>query len=277
MKIIILAMLLLQGCATSSAIRNLITGEQFDDPKVEISKYLHREENKLLPPAGGQIPIAVYGFQDKTGQRKEIPNIASLSSAVTQGGENYLIKALQDVGYGQWFKVLERVNVDNLIKERQMIRQAREQFEGRDAKQLPAMTFAGIIADGAIVGYDTNNVTGGAGVGVFGISGSTQYQADTVTISLRVISVSSGEVLTSVTVTKTVLSYVDKFGVMKFFDTGTNAFEAELGGSLNESIGRATNKAIQAAVVETIREGVKKGYWSFKEQPHEKVNTTVVN
>ena len=273
MRYLIFLLFFLQGCAATSTLRNLITGEQFDDPVVEHSKFLQRAENKLSPPSNGPIPIAVYGFQDKTGQRKEIPNIASLSSAVTQGGENYLIKALQDVGHGQWFKVLERVNVDNLIKERQMIRQAREQFEGKEAKQLPAMTFAGIIADGGIVGYDTNTVTGGAGVSVFGISGSTQYQADTVTVSLRSISVSSGEVLTTVAITKTVLSYVDKFGVMRFFDTGTNAFEAELGGSLNESIGRATNKAIQAAVLETIREGIKKGIWSYKEHANETINT----
>jgi curli production assembly/transport component CsgG len=82
---------------------------------------------------------------------------------------------------------------------------------------------------------------------------------------LRTVSVSSGEVLTSVTITKTVLSYLDRVGLLKFLDAGTMAVEAEIGGSINESINRATNKAIQAAVIETIKEGVRKGLWSYKE------------
>ena len=266
-KLFILSIIvLLQGCAASSALNKLFTGEQFDDPIVEKSKFLSKEENKFLPPANGPIPIAVYGFTDKTGQRKSVQNIASLSSAVTQGAENYLIKALQDVGDARWFTVVERVGLENLIKERQMIRQSREQFQGRDATPLPAMTFAGIIAEGAIVGYDSNTLTGGAGVRFFGIGAETQYQSDTVTIGLRIVSVNSGEVLTSVTVTKTVLSYMDKLGMLKFVDAGTMSVEAEIGGSINESINKATNKAIQAAVVETIKEGARKNLWAYKEE-----------
>jgi curli production assembly/transport component CsgG len=165
---------LLSGCATSSAIREKVTGNQFDAPVVEESKIINAE--KLAPPAGGPIAVAVYSFQDKTGQRKSMPLIASLSSAVTQGGESYLIKALQDAGDQRWFTVVERVGLDNLIKERQMIRQMRELYQGKDAKSLPPMMFAGIIMEGAIVGYDSNTITGGSGVRVFGIGASTQYQ-----------------------------------------------------------------------------------------------------
>jgi curli production assembly/transport component CsgG len=253
---------LLSGCATSSVIREQLTNKQFDAPVVEESKIINAE--KLLPPAGGPIAVAVYSFQDKTGQRKSMPLIASLSSAVTQGGESYLIKALQDAGDQRWFMVLERVGLDNLIKERQMIRQMRELYQGKDAKSLPPMMFAGIIMEGAIVGYDSNSITGGSGVRIFGIGASTQYQSDTVTVTLRTVSVSSGEVLTTVTITKTVLSYMDKLGVLKFYDSGTQALEAETGASINESINRAVNSAVQAAVVATIKEGVRKGHWSYK-------------
>jgi curli production assembly/transport component CsgG len=254
---------LLSGCATSSVIREQLTNKQFDAPVVEESKIINAE--KLLPPAGGPIAVAVYSFRDQTGQRKSMPLIASLSSAVTQGGENYLIKALQDAGDQRWFMVLERVGLDNLIKERQMIRQMRELYQGKDAKSLPPMMFAGIIMEGAIVGYDSNTITGGSGVRVFGIGASTQYQSDTVTVTLRTVSVSSGEVLTSVTITKTVLSYMDKMGVLKFYDSGTQALEAETGASINESINRAVNSAVQAAVVATIKEGVRKGHWNYKQ------------
>jgi len=275
--LIILTLLALQGCAATSEIEKLITGEQFDDPIVDNSPYMKKEENYLAPPQGGPIPIAVYGFTDKTGQRKSVPNIASLSSAITQGAENYLIKALKEAGDNRWFIVLERVGLENLVKERQMIRQTREQFQGKDATTLPAMTFAGIIAEGAVVGYDSNSVTGGAGVRIFGIGGETQYQSDTVTVSLRVVSVTSGEILTSVVVTKTVLSYMDKVGVLRMFSSDTKALETEVGGSINESINKATNKAIQAAVIETIKEGAKKGHWAFKEAPKELKNETITN
>jgi curli production assembly/transport component CsgG len=261
-----LIVILLSGCATSSSVREKLTNNQFDEPIIEKSKYLENTKNKLEPPQGGPVAVAVYGFQDKTGQRKSLPGIASLSSAVTQGGESYLIKALQDVGNARWFTVVERVGLENLIKERQMIRQMREQYQGRDAKALPPLVFAGIIMEGAIVGYDSNTITGGAGVRIFGIGATTQYQSDTVTVSLRTISVSTGEVLTSVTVTKTVLSYMDKVTVMRFINDGTNSLESELGGSINESINRATDVAIQAAVIDTIREGARKGHWGFKQE-----------
>lgn len=264
----------LGGCATGSAIREKVTGQQFDEPTVEQSKYLIKKENELRPPAGGPVPVAVYGFTDKTGQRKALANIASLSSAVTQGAESYLIKALQDVGGQRWFTVLERVGLDNLIKERQMIRQMREQYQGKDAKALPPMLFAGIIMEGGIVGYDSNTLTGGHGMRIFGIGANTQYQSDTVTVTLRTVSVSTGEILTSVTITKTVLSYMDKLTVLRFIDdptnslTGTNALglEGEFGGSINESINKAIDTAVQAAVLTTIKEGARKGVWAFQEE-----------
>lgn len=264
--IYLLALTLLTGCATSSAIKEKLTGEQFDEPVVEQDKYMKKQSTKLLPPAGGPITVAVYGFQDKTGQRKSAALYASLSSAVTQGGEAYLIKALQDAGDQRWFTVVERVGLDNLIKERQMIRQMREAYQGREAKPLPPMLFAGIIMEGSIVGYDSNTLTGGAGLRIFGIGASTQYQSDTVTVTLRTVSVSSGEVLTTVTITKTVLSYMDKANMLKFYSGGEQGVEAELGSSINESINKATALAIQAAVIETINEGARKGHWAFKQE-----------
>lgn len=258
---------LLAGCATGSGIREKLTNNQFDEPIIENSKFLKKSENDIRPPQGGPIPVAVYSFQDKTGQRKYMPTVASFSTAVTQGSESYLIKALQDVGNGRWFIPLERVGLDNLIKERQMIRQMREAYQGRDAKPLPAMLFAGIMMEGGIIGYDSNTLTGGTGMRIFGIGANTQYQSDTVTVNLRTVSVSTGEVLTNVTVTKTVLSYMDKVTLLRFINAGTDSVEGEIGGSINESVNKAIDVAVQAAVVSTINEGARKGHWSFKEEP----------
>ena len=264
------ASLVLSGCASYSQIDKLLTKTQFQDAKIE-GTTLDRPEFVLPKPANGPIVVAVYNFLDRTGQRKPSPMVAQLSSAVTQGAETYLIKSLQDVGGGSWFKVVERVGLDNLMKERQMIRQMREIYDGQNAKPLPPMLFAGILVEGGIVGYDSNIVTGGSGMRILGIGPQTQYQADMITVSLRVVSVTTGEVLTSITTTKTVYSYMDKLGILRFVEAGTKSIEAEVGMGVNESGNRATNMAIQAAVVEMIRLGQKKGLWDYDPKSVEEI------
>lgn len=264
---IIITSFLFSGCAGLEDARQKLNAGEYDDPIVEQSMMLKKENWKVLPPKGGPLPVAVYNFRDLTGQRKATPNVASLSSAVTQGADALLIKALQEIGDGKWFTVLERGGIENLIKERQMIRQMRDLYQGAEAKPLPPLMFAGVLFEGGIVGYDSNTITGGAGIRLFGIGSNTQYQSDTVTVSLRAISISNGEVLTVVTVTKTVLSYMNRLTALRFINDGITSVEGEIGGSTNESINRATSLAIQAAVIDTIREGARKGHWTFKEEP----------
>jgi curli production assembly/transport component CsgG len=202
-----------------------------------------------------------------TGQRKASTMIAQLSSAVTQGADAYLVKSLQEVGGGRWFKVLERGGLDNIVKERQLIRQMRELYQGKDAQALPPMMFAGMIIEGGIIGYDSNVMTGGSGARLLGIGASTQYSQDEVTISLRAVSVASGEVLVAINTTKTVISFQDKVGVLRFNDIGTQSLELETGSATNESMNRAVQVTIHAAVIEMIKEGERKGHWQYKKDP----------
>lgn len=255
---------LLNGCAIVQS-----TGLNETDPTLTTQRENVKKEFDTLPaPAAGKpVSVAVYSFQDKTGQRRPQANVASLSTAVTQGAETFLIKALSDVGQGQWFEVVERVGIDNLTKERLIIRQMREAYEGKDAKPLLPMQFAGIILEGGIVGYDASTTSGGAGVRIFGIGKQTQWSTDTVTVSLRAISVNTGKVLSSVTVQKTILSTGDSATALKFYDSGTKAFEAELGLTINEPGTYAVKAATEMAVVELIKEGQRKGVWDFKQAP----------
>lgn len=247
----------LTGCGTlGNAVRS------FDEPTV--TKPELKAESTLKAPAAGAITVAVYNFRDMTGQRKASQNIASLSSAVTQGADAYLVKSLQEVGGGRWFKVLERGGLDNLVKERQLIRQMRELYQGKDAQPLPPMLFAGMILEGGIIGYDSNTMSGGSGARLLGIGGSTEYRQDEVTISLRAVSVATGEVLVAVNTNKTVYSFQDKLGVLRFYDAGTKALELETGSATNESMNKAVQLAIHAAVIELINAGARKGHWGFK-------------
>jgi curli production assembly/transport component CsgG len=255
---------LLNGCAVIQS-----TGLTETDPTITTQREGVKKEFDTIPgPASGKpVSVAVYSFADKTGQRRPQVNVASLSTAVTQGAETFLIKGLSDVGGGKWFEVVERVGIDNLTKERLIIRQMREAYEGANAKPLMPMQFAGIILEGGIVGYDTATSSGGAGMRIFGIGKQTQWSTDTVTVSLRAVSVNTGKVLATVTVQKTILSTGDSATALKFFDQGTQAFEAEVGLTINEPGTYAVKAATEMAVVELIKEGVKKGVWDFKSEP----------
>jgi curli production assembly/transport component CsgG len=258
---------LLTGCATHQN-NPLVPAEM---PEVT-TVMLQKEFDTIPAPASGKpVSVAVYSFRDMTGQRRPQSNIASLSMAVTQGAESFLIKALQDVGKGQWFDVVERVGLDNLTKERLIIRQMREAYEGPGAKPLMPMQFAGMIIEGGIVGYDSSTKSGGVGARVFGIGKQTQWSQDVVTISIRAVSVNTGKILASVTVQKTILSSADAITALKFFDMGTRAFEGEAGFTINEPGTYAVKSAIEAGVVELIKEGARKGLWSYKGEKNELV------
>jgi curli production assembly/transport component CsgG len=221
-----------------------------------------------LPPPPQPVPIAVYSFTDQTGQLKPSENIQSLSRAVTQGGTSILVKALRDAGNGNWFTVVERERLDNLLKERQIIREMRQRYLGEPetpANVLPSLLFAGILLEGGIVGYDTNTQTGGAGARFLGIGGNIQYRQNTVTVYLRAISVKTGEVLGNVVTSKTIASVAMEANVFKFIEFDELA-EGEIGISSNEPMQIATQAAIEKAVYALIMEGAEAGprqLWSF--------------
>ena len=188
----ILAATLLSGCAVGPSLQ--ILEDTQISPTVQESPIQQRLED--VPQLDGKrITIAVYSFTDKTGQRKPSDTVSNLSSAVTQGSEAWVIKALQEVGNGEWFEVVERVGMDNLIKERQLIRQTRENYQGEDAVPLKPLRFAGLILEGGIVGYDSNIAVGGIGASWLGIGASTEYRIDNVTVVMRIVSVSTGKVI----------------------------------------------------------------------------------
>ena len=255
MPIIVLLCLLLSGCANWLSPFVTWTNEP------ELLDIKPKEKIILPSPKDGKIVVAVYSFMDKTGQRKDSATIAKLSSAVTQGGESILLKSLEDAGGGMWFRAVERVGLDNLLKERQLIRSARD--EAKDDKRIGSILYAGMILEGAIVSYDTNIRTGGIGIRYLGIGPDTQYQEDLVTVSLRAISTQTGEVLLTVNVQKTILSYTLGVAVFKFFDMGTQSFENEIGATKTEPGIYALKSALDLAVEELIIKGERKSLWKF--------------
>jgi curli production assembly/transport component CsgG len=152
-----------------------------------------------------------------------------------------------------------------------MIKQTREIYDGANAKMLPPLQMAGVILEGGIIDYNSNTLTGGTGARWLGIGAQTAYTQDVVVISLRLVSVQTGEVLTTVTVEKNLLSTADGTTALKFFNQATRAFEFDSSQTFNEPGNYALRSAIETAVVELINKGERSGLWKFKEKPNELV------
>ena len=216
-----------------------------------------------LPPPNNKAVVAVYDFPDLTGQRKSNDNIASFSTAVTQGGVDILIAALRDAGRGNWFAVVERSGLDSLTRERQLIKNTRDTYAGEGGNVLKPLLYAGLILEGGIISYDTNIRTGGTGARYLGIGAKNQYREDKVTVVLRAILVQTGEVLLNVTSTKTILSTGRGTDLFRFYELGTQLGEYESGSTENEPIGHAVRTAIEAAVYGLVIQGLEKEVWDF--------------
>ena len=275
MRILLIILLLgiLSGCASTQQKPAIKGAEPFIEGTTTLEKLREIPDLDNQP----QITIAVYEFTDQTGQRKPNPKFSQLSTAVTQGPDVWVISALKAVSNGDWFKVVERKGLANLVKERQLIRSTRELYDGETEanNQLKPLVFAGLIVEGGIVGYDSNIASGGVGARYFGIGLSEQYRTDQVTVSLRVVAVQTGEILLSVSATKTIASYSKGGDVFRFLDMSTKALEFESGMATNEPVNYAIRTTIEHAVLQMIYEGVNKKLWKLqcvKGIKHENIN-----
>jgi len=253
-----------------NAVRSTLPLVCKDQPEIiQLPSYI---ELHNLPPAETMPIVAVYGFTDKTGQRRPEQNLASFSTAVTQGGTEILIDALKSAGNGTWFRVVERQGLDNLVRERQIIRSTREEYAGSESAALNPLLFAGMIIEGGIIGYDTNIMTGGRGARTLGIGIQQEYRKDVVTVSIRAVSVLTGEILLNVQARKTIFSFGGGGDLFRFIEDGTQLLEYEDGIGMNESITVAVRSAVEAGVLELIRQGDQRGYWTIQEGENNEEN-----
>jgi curli production assembly/transport component CsgG len=217
-----------------------------------------------IPPPTKKLDVSVYNFPDLSGQNKQNDNFAEFSRAVTQGGSSILTDVLMTAGGGQWFDVVERADLQPLLQERQIIQNTRSALQGAKAQSLPPLRFAGVILEGGIVGYDTNETTGGIGANYLGLGGNASYRQDIVTVTLRAVSVQTGRVLASVTTSKIIYS-VNVSGTGFKYVAIDGLLQADAGFTKNSPPTLAVREGIQLAVYSLIFEGVKKDLWSFKD------------
>ena len=222
-----------------------------------------------LPRPKGKILSAVYNFRDMTGQYKSSPS-SNISTQITQGAASMLIHSLKE---SQWFDVVEREGLQNLLTERKVRRATEQNKKKTNAPPLPTLLPANLLFEGGIVAYDTNVMTGGEGAKHLGIGGSEKYQVDQVTVILRVVDVRNGRVLDTVETSKTILSEQVSGSIFKFI-AFKDLLEAEIGYSYNEPAQLAAQEAIQAAIIHLIARGILAGLWEL-ENPDE-INSPVL-
>ena len=257
-----LSVALLSSCAS----KDLLNGSGVPNIVIKSSSILslQSEELKNIKPAQRKPVIAIYpnSFKDHTGQRKSNGQFALFSTAITQAPEAFLIRALKHAADGKFFQVAERVGLDSLTKERQLIRSTRETFE--EDNTVRPLLLAGLLIQGGVLSYDTNIKSGGAGARALGIGNSKEYREDLITISLRLVSVSTGEVLIEVLVSKTITSAGISQDIFRFVDNNTRLIEVEGGSVENESTSIALQQAIEEGVLEIIKTGIIRGYWEYE-------------
>lgn len=250
-----LAASLLAGCSTQPAA-NVISNAQLT-PATRATKDLLQ-----LPAPKGKVAVGVYALRDQTGQYKPSPD-SSFSTAVTQGATSILIKALKDSG---WFIPVERENLQNLLTERKIVRALEmPQEKGAPTIQLPPLMPATVLIEGGIVAYETNVRTGGAGARYLGVGVSEQYRVDQVTVSLRAIDIRGGQILNSVSTTKTIYSHQLSTGVYRFVNF-KRLLELEAGYTRNEPVQLCVREAIESAVVHLTIQGLKDRVWALKNE-----------
>ena len=264
-KSLYLLVLLLSICSLLD-VKNDTYAERFPSIGLDVPFNLPINPEILLVKAPITMPVvAVYptGFTDQTGQRKSNSQFALFSSAITQDPSSLLIRTLKQVSNGKFFRVAERGGLDNLTKERTLIRSTREQL-GEENLLMPLL-FAGILFEGSVVAIESNRNSGGVGFRYLGIGASEFYRTDIATISLRMVSVNTGEVLIESMKTKTIYSHGSSGDIFKFIEAGTELVETEIGSASNESVTIALQKAIESALLDIITIGYDRGYWKHEE------------
>ena len=106
-------------------------------------------------------------------------------------------------------------------------------------------------------------ITGGSGLRYFGVGASNQYRQDRITVYLRIMSTSTGEILKNVYVSKTILSQGISANLYRYVAL-RRLLEVETGVTKNEPAQLAVKEAIDKAVDLLIVEGIVDGVWQPK-------------
>lgn len=132
------------------------------------------------------------------------------------------------------------------------------QFEG--AKPAPDLATAEYIVLGSIVAYEADLFSSGTGLRLLNIGGLGEFRRDKVTINLRIVSASSGIVLSTKTITQDIVSQRQQGSILSYVAVDS-ILEFESGYAFNEPKTFALNIAFRQALSHLISDMTSEGYW----------------
>ncbi len=140
----------------------------------------------------------------------------------------------------------------------------------QSAPQMPSfennqlLQNAEYIIEGGIVGYDSDEVTGGGGLRLLNIGGFGEIRKDIVTVNIRLVNVKNGTIVLNRTLSKGIYSQKIQGSSFGYIDID-KILETEIGFSHNEPVFEALNLTIQTAILDIIRQGVTSKIWQYKQ------------
>ncbi|MBI3358016.1 MAG: CsgG/HfaB family protein [Nitrospirae bacterium] len=239
--------LLVVGCAGASQIRHA---------RAVLNETPLTHLLRSVPPPARKIAVVVYRFRDMTGQYATKTNFSTGSTAVTQGATSMLITALLETG---WFLPVERENLADLLTEQRIITQ-KVQSLNKEVDLVRNATVGEYLIAGGVTEFNDDIVTGGLGARWLGIGPTTQFRIASVGLDLRLVNLSTGVILESVSASKRIVSHVDSFSAFRFLRP-EQLLEFEVGIGNNEPPQMAAREAIEQTVRLLIARAVMDGYW----------------
>lgn len=195
-----------------------------------------------LPQPKDKIPVAVYQVADKTGQRLEMGDYSSMSTAVSQGATEMLIQALINAGQ---FKVADRSILQWVITEQDLRGQGRLAADEQEPQTNQLMGSRYIIT-GAVTEYGLAR-TGGTKLKIEGKGGSAQGAVAYAAIDLRVIDSTTNEVAYAISLRDDIKGVNIGGDIFSFL--GKNLLvDFEAGTSWQEPISLVVRRLIEAGV-----------------------------
>jgi curli production assembly/transport component CsgG len=159
---------------------------------------------------------------------------------------------------------VEREGLQNLLTERRIARAIELPGDkGRPAASYPQLLPAYYLIEGGITGYEQNVRTGGDGANWLGVGADIKYQVDQVTVNLRSVDVRTGQMVNSVSVTKTIYSHSLNASTYKYI-AYKSLLQLESGFTNNEPSQLAVKEAIESAVIHLILQGVRDKAWALR-------------
>jgi curli production assembly/transport component CsgG len=216
-----------------------------------------------LPPPPRALTVAVYDFPDLTGALKPSPNVNVIdySKAVTQGASSVLVDTLKLVGNGTWFWIAERSRLEHLLRERRLVQDTYAAVKRTPEKIVSPLLFAEYLLEGGIISFDSTVVSGGIGAKYLGVGSNVNYLKNFITVTLRLVNVRTGNVVTSITASKSVYSITGDFSLTKFISVSDDLLDIHAGVTSTEPTQIAVREAIESAVYHLIMHASATGLW----------------